>query len=83
MWIDRGFGRYFANSLIVTLVAMFFVLLLGSMAAYGVSRYNYRLRTVIYMLFLSGIMLPLKAAIIPLFMLMKGFGLMNTRARSS
>ena len=80
VWVDRGFGRYMANSLIVTLVAMAFVLLLGSMAAYGLSRYQYRLRTILYMLFLSGIMLPLKAAIIPLFMLIKGMGLMNTRA---
>jgi len=80
VWIDRGFGRYFANSLVVTLVAMAFVLLLGSMAAYGVGRYRYKLRTFVFMLFLSGIMLPLKAAIIPLFMLIKGLGLMNTRA---
>ncbi|HET6487991.1 MAG TPA: carbohydrate ABC transporter permease [Spirochaetia bacterium] len=80
VWVDRGFGRYMANSLIVTLIAMAFVLLLGSMAAYGLSRYQYRLRTILYMLFLSGIMLPLKAAIIPLFMLIKGMGLMNTRA---
>lgn len=80
VWIDKGFGRYFANSLIVTFIAMAFVLLFGSMAAYGVSRYRYRLNTLIYMLFLSGIMLPLKAAIIPLFMLIKSIGLMNTRA---
>ncbi|HUZ17181.1 MAG TPA: carbohydrate ABC transporter permease [Spirochaetia bacterium] len=80
VWVEKGFGRYFGNSLIVTLVAMLFVLLLGSMAAYGVSRYRYRLNTLIYMLFLSGIMLPLKAAIIPLFMLIKSLGLMDTRA---
>lgn len=80
VWIDKGFDRYFANSLIVTFVAMAFVLLFGSMGAYGVSRYRYRLSTIIYMLFLSGIMLPLKAAIIPLFMLVKQLGLMNTRA---
>jgi raffinose/stachyose/melibiose transport system permease protein len=80
VWIEKGFGRYFGNSLIVTFAAMLFVLLLGSMAAYGVSRYRYRLNTLIYMLFLSGIMLPLKAAIIPLFMLIKSLGLMDTRA---
>ncbi len=80
VWVDMGFGRYFANSLIVTFVAMVFVLLFGSMAAYGVSRYDYRLRTLVYMLFLSGIMLPLKAAIIPLFLLIRKLGLMDTRA---
>jgi raffinose/stachyose/melibiose transport system permease protein len=80
VWIEKGFWRYFVNSLIVTMAAMIFVVFLGSMGAYGVSRYHYRLRTIVYLLFLSGIMLPLKAAIIPLFMLIKRLGLMNTRA---
>ena len=77
VWIDRGFSRYFANSLMVTTVTMAMVLLFGSMASYGISRYTYRLNTLVYMLFLSGIMLPLKAAIIPLFLLIRTFGLMN------
>ncbi len=77
VWIDKGFGHYFLNSLWITAVSMAFVLLFGSMAAYGVSRYRYRLSTFVYMLFLSGIMLPLKAAIIPLFILMKNLGLVD------
>jgi raffinose/stachyose/melibiose transport system permease protein len=78
VWIDRGFGLYFKNSFVVTAIAMAFVILLGSMASYGVSRYKYKLRTWIYMLFLSGIMLPLKVAIIPLFLIVKNLGLMDT-----
>ncbi len=77
VWIDRGFSRYFANSLMITTVTMALVLLFGSMASYGISRYTYRLSTLVYMLFLSGIMLPLKAAIIPLFLLIRTLGLMN------
>jgi raffinose/stachyose/melibiose transport system permease protein len=77
VWIDRGFGLYFKNSFLVTAISMAFVILLGSMASYGVSRYRYRLRTWIYMLFLSGIMLPLKVAIIPLFLIVKNLGFMD------
>jgi len=77
VWVDKGFGRYFLNSLWITAASMAFVLLFGSMAAYGVSRYKYRLSTLVYMLFLSGIMLPLKAAIIPLFILMKNLRLID------
>ncbi len=79
VWIDKGFSGYFTNSLLVTSVAMGFVLLFGSMASYGISRYTYRGNTFVYMLFLSGIMLPLKAAIIPLFLLIKTLGLINSR----
>jgi raffinose/stachyose/melibiose transport system permease protein len=77
VWVDKGFGHYFFNSLWITVTVMVAVLLFGSMAAYGVSRYKYRLSTFVYMLFLSGIMLPLKAAIIPLFILMKKFSLVD------
>ena len=77
VWVTRGFGIYFKNSLTVTFISMLFVVLLGSMASYGVSRYKYKLRTWIYMLFLSGIMLPLKVAIIPLFLIIKNLGLMD------
>ncbi len=79
VWIDKGFSHYFMNSLFVTGIAMAFVLLFGSMASYGISRYTYKGNTLVYMLFLSGIMLPLKAAIIPLFLLVKTLGLINSR----
>ncbi len=77
VWIDRGFSHYFFNSVLYTVISMAVVLLFGSMASYGISRYTYKMNTLIYMLFLSGIMLPLKAAIIPLFLLIKTLGLIN------
>ncbi len=77
VWVRRGFSRYFLNSLFVTACAMAFVLLLGSMGAFGVARYRFRLNTAVSLLFLSGIMLPLKAAIIPLFQLMRRAGLVD------
>ena len=79
VWVDKGFSQFFINSIVVTVVAMAFVILFGSMAAYGISRYTYKGNTLVYMLFLSGIMLPLKAAIIPLFLLIKRLGLINSR----
>ena len=77
IWVDKGFGRYFLNSLLFTGSAMVFVVLFGSMAAYGIARYKFRGNTLLYMLFLSGIMLPLKAAVIPLFQIVKSLGLMD------
>ncbi len=77
VWIEKGFWRYFVNSVWITTVSMAVVLLFGSMAAYGVSRFKFKLSTFIYMMFLSGIMLPLKAAIIPLFLIMKNLNLVD------
>lgn len=77
VWVNKGFYRYFLNSLILTSLSMFFVVLLGSMAGFGLSRYQFKGNTLLYMLFLSGIMLPLKAAIIPLFMIVRTLNIMN------
>lgn len=77
VWGKGGFGRYFFNSIYVTSISIGIVLLLGSMAAFGICRYDYKLSTFIYLAFLAGIMLPLKAAIIPLFILIKTLGLMD------
>lgn len=79
LWIEKNFKSYFLNSLIVTAVSMVFVVLFGSMASFGITRYSFKASTWVYMLFLSGIMLPLKAAIIPLFLIIKNLGLVNTR----
>ena len=73
VWIDMGFSTFF----IVTVSSMALVLLFGSMASYAISRYVFKGNTLLYMIFLSGIMLPLKAAIIPLFMIIRKLGLMD------
>lgn len=77
VWVDKGFSVYFLNSLYYTMASMVFVVMFGSMAAFGISRYAFKGNTMLYMLFLSGIMLPLKAAVIPLFQIVKGFGIMD------
>jgi raffinose/stachyose/melibiose transport system permease protein len=78
VWGTGRFGRYFFNSVIVTGISISLTLLFGSMAAFGIARYRYKLSMLIFLIFLSGIMLPLKAAIIPLFLLLKKLGLLNT-----
>jgi len=80
VWVDRGFSLYFTNSIWITGLAMIFVVLLGSMAAYGITRFKFKGSTFLYLLFLSGIMLPLRAAIIPLFQLIVGMDLYDTPA---
>ena len=77
VWIDMGFSTFFINTIIVTVSSMALVLLFGSMASYAISRYVFKGNTLLYMIFLSGIMLPLKAAIIPLFMIIRKLGLMD------
>src|ERR671912_2384321 len=70
---------YFVNSIIVTGTSIVLILVLGTMAGYAVARYESRTNTFILLFFLAGLMLPLKLAVIPLFILLRDLGLLDTR----
>jgi raffinose/stachyose/melibiose transport system permease protein len=73
------FLTYLANSILVTGGAILLTLVLGTMVAYAVGRYEFRGSAFVFLFFLSGLMLPLKLAIIPLFIQMRDFGLLDSR----
>lgn len=76
-WTEAGIGHYFANSVFVTVLSMFFILLVGSMAAYALARFQFRGNTAIYNVFLSGMMFPVFLGIVPLFLLLRNLGMLN------
>lgn len=77
-WTQGNFSTYFGNSVMVTSASLLLVLTLGSLAAYPLGRYAFRGRAWLTMYFLSGLMLPIKLGILPLFFLMRTLGLLNT-----
>jgi raffinose/stachyose/melibiose transport system permease protein len=79
IWSGTSFPRYMANSVIVTVASTASILVLGTMAAYALARYSFRGNEAIYLFFLSGLMVPLKLAIIPLFIQLRDLGLLDSR----
>ncbi len=75
---DAGIGQFFFNSVFVTLVSVLVVLVLGSMAAYGLSRFQFKGQNLLLVLILSGLMLAPQVSLIPLYKLLQGLGLYNT-----
>jgi raffinose/stachyose/melibiose transport system permease protein len=69
--------RYLLNSTIVTLISVIVLLVTGTMAAYAISRYKFRGSIMVSLFFLAGLMLPLRLAIIPLFVQLKAMGLVD------
>ncbi|EBX4817014.1 carbohydrate ABC transporter permease, partial [Salmonella enterica subsp. enterica serovar Newport] len=55
-----GFFTYFQNSLIVTVVSLFLVLLFGAMAAFALSEYRFRGNTLMGLYLALGIMIPIR-----------------------
>ncbi|MFN8521672.1 MAG: carbohydrate ABC transporter permease [Chloroflexota bacterium] len=76
-WVKGTFNVYFFNSLIYTATIVSGTLLIGTLAAYPIARGHIRGSNALYILFLSGIVLP--AGIIPQFFILQQLGLYDTR----
>lgn len=66
-WVDNHFSLYLWNSMKVVSISLVGILLLGSMTAYVLARFEFRGRNFIYYLFLSGLLIPMQLILIPLF----------------
>src|SRR5579875_1995827 len=79
VWTGTEFPQYLLNSVIVTAGSVIAILICGTMAAYAIARYEFRGNGLVLMFFLSGLMVPLKLAIIPLFVQLDTLHLLDTR----
>jgi ABC-type glycerol-3-phosphate transport system permease component len=66
-WVDSHFSRYFLNSLKIVGISLALILLLGSMAAYVLARFDFLGRRLVYYVFVSGLLIPMQLILIPLF----------------
>jgi N-acetylglucosamine transport system permease protein len=77
-WATANIGRFFLNTVIVVTCGVILTMLLSSMAAYVLARYEFRGSRFIYYLFLVGLTFPLFLAIVPLFKVTQNLGLNQT-----
>ncbi|MDI9520284.1 MAG: carbohydrate ABC transporter permease [Bacillota bacterium] len=69
---------YFMNSIKVSVWVVFFQLLTSSMAGYVFARLNFIFKNQMFVLYLSTMMVPMHVIIIPNFIQMSFYGLVNT-----
>ena len=74
-WNEGGQGHAMVNSLIVTVPTVLLSLLLASMAAFGLSRYDLPLRRTLLLVMLSGNLLPPQILLIPVSKLSEVLGI--------
>jgi len=77
-WEVANMNAYFMNSIIITFLSLIVTVLLGALAAFFLSRFEFKLRGPLYALFLLGMLIPIHATLIPIFMLMKNMSLLDT-----
>ncbi len=73
-------GRAFLNSLFVAAAATFMSLLFNSMAGYAFAKLKFGGRDRIFALLIASLAIPSQVAMLPLFLMLKSIGLVNTYA---
>ncbi len=71
-------GVYFYNSIVVTLLSMFFVLLFGAMAAWALTEYRFRGSTPLALFLAIGVMVPIRLGSVAILTMMRAAGLNDT-----
>lgn len=70
--------RFFFNTLFVTSAVVVFQLLITSLAAYGLTRLRFRGREVVFALFLGSMMFAGPVTQIPVYLMLRSFGWLDT-----
>lgn len=78
VWELVPFGRFFLNTVYVTLAAGIGQVLTAAIVGYGFARFRFRGREVLFLLILGTIMFPTELTIIPTFIMFRNIGWIDT-----
>ncbi len=80
-WQRSDFKNAYLNSFLISGTVTIFVVLIAGLAAYGLVRYRFRGRGLLYSLIMAGMMFPVFSTIIPVFRLEAMMGIAGTGNR--
>ncbi|MGJ8454171.1 carbohydrate ABC transporter permease [Pseudothermotoga sp. U03pept] len=66
-WIEGRMQRYFVNTFIVTVSSVAATLFLSSLSAFALAWYNFRMRNLILIIFVAGMLIPFQMLLIPVY----------------
>ncbi len=78
LFATTGIGRNFLNSVLVSVGITLLSVLVNTMAGYAFAKLRFRGRDRIFQVLLAALVIPAQVAMLPLFLLMKQLGLVNT-----
>ncbi|MCM3443071.1 carbohydrate ABC transporter permease [Metabacillus halosaccharovorans] len=77
-WQTANLGTYFFNSIFVAVISVVVTVLFGALASYFLARFTFKMNKLVYVLFIFGMIIPIHATLVPMFILMNNLGLLNT-----
>ena len=75
---QSGLYQYFGNSLIVSLSSLVGILVLSSLLAYGITRFQTKGGNLVFLIVLGGMALSEQVALVPLYKILKAIHIYNT-----
>jgi raffinose/stachyose/melibiose transport system permease protein len=78
LWAESSFMTYFVNSVVVTVGAVVLGTTVSLLAAYPLARWTFPGNALLATYFLSGLMLPIRLGIVPVFYLLSSMQLIDT-----
>lgn len=78
VFTESNFLLFFGNSMIVTVVSLFFILLFGAMIAWALSEYDFKGRRFLTLFMTIGIMVPIRLGTVSILELVVSLNLVNT-----
>jgi alpha-1,4-digalacturonate transport system permease protein len=73
-----SFGKYLFNSVFITIVATALTLLINSMAAFALSKYQFKGQQLVFGLIIATLMIPPTIILVPVFLVINNVGLLNS-----
>jgi len=77
-WVQADMGRYYINSIVVTVTSVALILILASMAGYSLSHLTFRGSRVAFLTILATMMVPFQVIMVPLIKVLSDMGLMDS-----
>lgn len=78
IWQRANFSRFLLNSVVVTGISVGVLVTIGSMMAFYLARFNFWWNRWLLIVFLLGLMVPLRLAVIPIFSMMRDLHLLDS-----
>lgn len=75
---NLNIARNFLNSMLLSIIVTFISLLLNSMAGYAFAKYRFAGKNKLFNLLLSSMIIPSQVTMLPLFLMLKYMGFINT-----
>ena len=78
MFVRLDLARYFLNSALLATTVTALALFINSMAGYAFAKFHFRGRDTVFQTLVTGLVIPAQVAMLPLFLLMKELGFINS-----